>query len=167
MALVVGALVALSFAPFLSHWFQRGESGQELSNFTGRTVVWTQVIHQPRSEVNTLFGYGMSNDGFNGLPIDSSWLAIYVDQGLVGDVIVGAAVLLLLLMALLAPRGPARAIALFLIVYCLIASYLETGLGTPSPYLLEMMAAISVLVPASVARLGGGNGLIQAPEVLE
>jgi O-antigen ligase len=168
VALVIGLLLALSFAPFLSHWFERGENSQELSNFTGRTVVWTQVIHQQRSEVNTLFGYGMSNDSFNGLPIDSTWLSIYVDQGLVGDVLVAAAVLLLLLIALLAPRGPARAIALFFIVFCLISSYLETGLGTPSPYLLELVAAMSLLVPASPARTRlGSGGLIRGPVAVD
>jgi hypothetical protein len=150
VTLLVALLVALSFAPFVSRWFTRGESAHELGNLTGRTAVWTALVHQPRSEVNTLFGYGMSNDSFNGLPIDSSWLSVYLDQGLVGDAIVAVALLLLLLIALLAPRGPARAMALFLVVYCLIASYTETGLGGPSPYLLDLTLTMSLLMPSVV-----------------
>jgi O-antigen ligase len=147
---VVGGLVALSFAPFLTAWLTRGESGSELSHLSGRTNVWTQVIEQPRTEVNTLFGYGMSNDGFNGLPIDSSWYSTYLDQGLFGDVIDGAVLLLLLLIAFFTPRGPRRAVAIFLVVYCFIASFTETGLGEASPYLLDLAVAMSVLmVPAT------------------
>ncbi|MGH9092927.1 MAG: O-antigen ligase family protein [Acidimicrobiales bacterium] len=148
---VVGGLVALSFAPFLSSWFARGETNGNVSSLSGRTVVWSAVKEQPRTEVNTLFGYGMSNDSFDGLPIDSSWYATYLDQGLVGDVVDGAVLLLLLLLAVFSPRGPRRALAIFLVVYCFIASFTETGLGEASPYLLDLAVAMSVLMaPATV-----------------
>ncbi len=143
---VVACLAALSFAPFLGAWFNRGESKGELTGLSGRTQVWTALLAQPRTEVNTLFGYGMSNDSFNGLPIDSSWYSTYLDQGLVGDVIDGAVLLLLFLLAAFSPRGPRRAIALFLVVYCLVASFTETGLGEASPYLLDLAVAMSVLM---------------------
>ncbi|MGH9088737.1 MAG: O-antigen ligase family protein [Acidimicrobiales bacterium] len=143
---VVVGLVALSFAPFLSTWFTRGQTAHELSTFTGRAAVWAQVKAQPRSEVHLLFGYGMSNDSFNGLPIDSSWYSTYLDQGLVGDVADAAVLLLLLLVAGFSPRGPRRAIALFLVVYCALASFTETGLGESSPYLLDLAVAMSLLM---------------------
>jgi hypothetical protein len=87
----------------------------------------------------------MSNDSFDGLPIDSSWLSTYLDQGLVGDVIDGALLLLLLLLALSRPRGPSRAMVLFLVVYCFISSFTETGLGDASPYLLDLTVAMSLI----------------------
>jgi len=146
VTVVVGGLIALSFAPFLSSWFLRGQSSSQLTNFTGRATVWSQLEAQPRTEVNTIFGYGMSNDSFNGLPIDSSWLSTYLDQGLFGDVLDGAMLLALLLLALLSPRGPRRAVALFMVTYCLIASFTETGLGEASPYLLDLSMAASVLM---------------------
>jgi hypothetical protein len=149
--LLVAGLIALSFAPFISKWFTRGENGQQLNNLSGRGAVWSALVHEPRSEVNTLFGFGMSNDSYGGLPIDSSWLSVYQAQGLVGDAIIAVAVVLLLLIALLAPRGPGRAMALFLIVYCAIASYTETGLGNASPYLLDLSVAMSVLMPHVVS----------------
>ena len=42
-------------------------------------------------------------------------------------------------------RGLRRAVALFLITYCLVASITETGLGDASPYLLELVVAASLL----------------------
>ena len=81
----------------------------------------------------------------NGLPIDSSWLSIYQDQGIVGEVLVGAIFMLLLLTALCRARGPTRALALFLIVYCLIAGISESGLGGASPYLLDLTVAASLV----------------------
>lgn len=150
VTVVVGGLVALSFAPFLTAWFNRGESGH-LTSLSGRADVWTQLTAQPRTEVNTVFGYGMSNDSFHGLPIDSSWYSTYLDQGVFGDVVDGAVLLLLLLVALFSPRGPRRAVAIFLVVYCFIASFTETGLGEASPYLLDLAVAMSVMmVPVTV-----------------
>lgn len=146
VAFVVIGLGALSFAPFFTHWFTRGQSPQEIAELTGRSEVWSQLVASPRTEVHVLFGYGMSNDSFNGRSIDSSWLSTYDDQGLVGDMIIGSALVLLLVLALVSPRGPARAVALFLVVYCLIASYTETGLGDASTYLLDLSVAMSVLM---------------------
>lgn len=153
ITVVIGLLVALCFTPFLKSWFDRGESSQEIAALSGRTTVWTELLAQPRTEVNTLFGFGMSNNSFNGLPIDSSWYSTYLDQGLVGDVIVGAVLLLLLVLAVLSPRGPRRAIALFLVVYCLIASFTQDGLGQASVYLLDLSVAMSLLMtPATQPR---------------
>jgi hypothetical protein len=146
VTVVIGGLIALSFAPFLSSWFTRGQTSRQLTDFTGRTDVWNAVEAQPRTEVNTFFGYGMSNDSFNGLPIDSSWFSTYLDQGLFGDVVDGGVLLLLLLIALLSPSGPRRAAALFLVVYCFMASFTETGLGEASPYLLDLTVAMSILM---------------------
>ncbi len=149
ITLIVAFLLALSFAPFLSSWFLRGQTSHAFSNFSGRSEVWTALQAAPRSEVNTIFGYGLSNDSFNGLPIDSTWYSTYLDQGLVGDVIDGAVLLLIALIALFSARGPRRALALFIVTYCFIASFTETGLGQASPYLLDLAVAMSVLmVPA-------------------
>lgn len=157
VTVVVAAIVALGFAPLLTTWLTRGESHRQLSDLTGRTTVWSELVAQPRPVMNTLFGYGMSNDAFHGLPIDSGWLSVYLDQGLVGDVLVGAQLLLLLLVAGFSPRGPRRAMALFLVVYVAIASITETGIGQASPYLLDLAVAASVLM-APPRRLAIGSG---------
>ncbi len=147
VAILVAGIGALSFAPLVTGWFERGQNSHSLTELTGRTNVWSEVLSQPRTEANTLLGYGLSNDGFNGKPIDSSWLSTYQDQGLVGDVLDGLVLVSLLLAALVGQRGPGRAVALFLVVYCAIESFTQTGLGQPSTDMLDLTVAMSLLMP--------------------
>ncbi len=152
-ALIVAVVIAIPATPFLAAWLTRGESGQQLQSLTGRTEAWSAVLSTHRPTTNVLFGDGITNDSVNnssnpatnGLAIDSSWISIYQDQGLVGEVLVSAAIVLLLLTALCRARGPTRAMALFLIVYCIIAGVNESGLGGASQYLLDLTVAASLL----------------------
>ncbi len=169
IAVIVVSVGAVCFLPFASNWFHRGESGSGFTDLTGRTLVWHRLLNQPRSETEVLFGAGLSNKSYAGLPIDDSWLAAYQDQGLVGDVLIGMFLLALLLAAVKAPPGRARALALFLIAYGLIASYTEVGLGDASPYLLELTLAAALLTVREVpdsrtasrsSRSRAGPGLI-------
>jgi O-antigen ligase len=152
-ALVVVVLIGIPASPLLTHWLDRGESGQQLQNLTGRTKAWSAVLSMSRPTTNVIFGSGLSNDSvigssnsaMNGLPIDSSWISIYQDQGIVGEVLVSAVFLILILTALCRARGPTRALALFLIVYCMIAGISESGLGGASPYLLDLTVAASLM----------------------
>jgi hypothetical protein len=59
--------------------------------------------------------------------------------------------LFLLVTAYFQPRGLQRALALFLVTYCLVASFTEIGITSASTYLLDITVAASLLVP-SVAR---------------
>ncbi len=166
--LIVAVVIVVPASPFLTSWLARGESGQQLQSLTGRTVAWSLVLSNHRPTTNLIFGNGLSNDSVtglpvpadNGLPIDSSWISIYQDQGIVGEVLVGAIFLLLLLTALYRARGPTRALALFLIVYCLLAGINESGLGGASQYLLDLSVAASLLTFPSAS----GTGLSFAPE---
>ncbi|HET7762957.1 MAG TPA: hypothetical protein VF140_08375 [Phycicoccus sp.] len=148
-----GIVLAALFAPEIVTWLARGQSVDEAAQLTGRTKVWTDIFAVPRSPQEVLFGSGLSNKSFNGLAIDSNWVASYLDQGWFGIVLQAAMLLLLLAMAVTHVRGPRRAVALFLVVYCLVASITETGLGDASPYLLELVVAASLLVPPA-ARTG-------------
>jgi hypothetical protein len=145
--LVFGVVLATFFAPELTTWARRGQTAQEASQLTGRTKVWSDVFAMQRPRTNEWFGSGLSNMSFNGLPIDSNWVATYLDQGWFGLVIEASFLLLLLGMAATHVRGPQRAVALFIIVYCLVASITETGLGNASPYLLDLTVAAALLVP--------------------
>ena len=144
---VLGLLLATVFASQVTSWLMRGQSAEDAGQLTGRTKVWDQILAMHRPPIGEMFGNGMSNQSFNGLPIDSSWLATYVDQGWLGLFVEGAILLLLLLMAATHVRGPRRAVALFLVAYCIVASITETGLGTPSPYMLDLAVATALLVP--------------------
>lgn len=149
----VGALglvgLATAFASELTTWLLRGQTAEEAGRLTGRTEVWAQVLSAPRDRVGQWFGSGLSDQSFNGLPIDNHWVATYWDQGWFGVIANAALLLLLLLMALRRRRGPQRACALFLIVYCFSASFTETGMALPTPYLLELVVAAALLAPAA------------------
>ena len=145
---------ATLFAPVITTWLWRGQSVQEASQLTGRTKVWSAIAELQRPRLEELFGSGLSNKSFNGLPIDSNWLAVYLDQGWFGVAIDVALLLTIILLAITHQRGVRRAIALFLVAYCIVASITETGLGDASPYLLELVIAASLLAaPAREARL--------------
>jgi O-antigen ligase len=150
--LILVVVIGVPASPLLTHWLARGENAQQIGDLTGRTKAWSAVLAVHRPITNAIFGSGLSNDAVNGssssengLPIDSSWISIYQDQGIVGEVLVGVILILLLLTALCWARGPTRALALFLIVYCLIAGITESGLGGASPYLLDLSVAASLM----------------------
>jgi O-antigen ligase len=153
IALIVLVVVGVPAAPVLTHWLARGENGQQLGTLTGRTKAWSAALDTPRPTTNLIFGSGWSNDAVNGsldkaengLPIDSSWISIYQDQGILGEVLVSSIFLLLFVIAFTRTRGPTRALALYLIVYSLLAGISESGLGGASQYLLDLSVAASLL----------------------
>jgi hypothetical protein len=63
--------------------------------------------------------------------------------------------LFLFVVAYFQPRGPQRALALFLATYVLVASLTETGLSQPSSYLLEVTLAASLIVRPLAGRRPG------------
>lgn len=147
-ALLVGVGGSVLFAPQLVRWLSRGQSAEDAAQLTGRTKVWTSISQMSRPLVRDVFGDGLSNKSFDGLPVDSGWVATFVDLGWLGIALQTTFLLALLLMVVTHVRGPRRALALFLISYCVVASITETGLGDASPYLLDLAVAASLLVAA-------------------
>lgn len=145
-ALVVG-VSAVVVGPAVQTWFRRGQD--DLSSLTGREKVWDALLAAPRTVGEQFFGIGLTNKSFDGLPIDSSWLAVYHEQGYIGIALVVAFLATLLAVAALRPPSLARACALFLVVYCIVASYTEAGLGDASPYLLNLFIAAALLASGS------------------
>jgi uncharacterized membrane protein len=88
----------------------------------------------------------------DGLPIDSNWLVAYLEQGLFGVVVCAIIPLFLLVAAFFQPPSTRRALALFLITYCLVASFTQVGFAQPTTYLLELTLAASLLVPPVATR---------------
>lgn len=143
----VTAVVVMTLSTFVTTWLERGQGTGGLENLTGRTKVWGPLLAAPRDKFVEIFGAGLSNDSFNGMPIDSNWLASYQEQGLFGLVICATIVVFLLVAAYFQPRGVQRALALFLVTYALVASFTEVGFTDVSPYLLDLFVAASLLVP--------------------
>ncbi len=149
---ITASVVIIVFSSVLTTWLARGQDSQQLTDLTGRTNVWTGVLNAPRDLFQMIIGNGLSNKSFNGLPIDSNWMTAYYDLGLAGATIIGAFLLFVLVDAFFQPRGERRALALFIVTYLIVTSYVETGLSDASMYLLELSLAASLLV--SSARRG-------------
>ncbi|MER6418079.1 O-antigen ligase domain-containing protein [Streptomyces sp. NPDC001137] len=150
-AVLLATVAAVGFASMLQSWFLRGQSKENFSSLTGRAKVWDALLAAPRSTSEQLFGVGLGDKSFGGLPIDNSWLAVYNEQGLIGVTLVAVIIVVLGGVALLRPPSLQRACAIFLISYCAMASYTEAGLGDASPYLLHLALAASLLAAPAQA----------------
>ncbi|WP_033318809.1 membrane protein [Streptomyces yerevanensis] len=159
-AVLVSAVAAVGFASALQAWFLRGQSKEYFTSLTGRAKVWDALLAAPRTTTEQVFGVGLGDKSFGGLPIDNSWLAVYHEQGLIGVTLVAAILIVLTGVALLRPPSLPRACAIFLISYVAISSYTEAGLGDASAYLLHLALAASLLAaPAAATSLATATPL--------
>lgn len=142
VGLPVGVLLLGSLA---DTWFRRGQDEAVFSTLTGRTLAWDRVFELPRDLPVRLFGVGLGDKSIDGLPIDSGMLGIYHEQGRVGVAVMVAMLIALVVVTVAAAPGPRRAIALFLVTYCIVSSYTETGIGDVSGYLLMLLIASSLV----------------------
>lgn len=143
---VVVSLGVLTVAGFVTTWLARGETAEGLTSLTGRTDFWALVLNLPRTPFQQIFGFGLSNASINGLPIDSNWLASYMMEGLFGVVVCAMMLVFLFTTAFFQPRGVQRALGLFLVAYCTVASFTEVAFADASTYLLNLTVAASLLV---------------------
>jgi hypothetical protein len=143
------SIAITTLSSVITAFLVRGEGSHGLTTLTGRTEVWGPLLAFPRDKWQEILGFGLSNVTFNGLPIDSNWLAAYQTQGLFGVVICAVILLFLLVKAYFQPRGLERALALFLVTYCVVASFTEVGFIDASTYLLDLFLAASLLVPSA------------------
>lgn len=127
-------------------WLARGENAQGLASLTGRTNFWALVLTEPRTRFQEIFGFGLSNASINGLPIDSNWFASYQQEGLFGVAVCAMILVWLIVTAFFQPRGVQRAVALFLLTYCTVASFTEDAFTNVSTYLLYLVVAASLLI---------------------
>lgn len=156
-AATVAAIASITTSGVISTFLARGENTQQLHGLSGRTQRWGALLAFPRDRFQEIFGFGLSNASFNGVPIDGNWLASYQEQGLFGVVICAAMLFFLLVNALFQSSGVQRALALFLVTYCLVASFTEVGFTDVSVYLLDLTLAASLLTPSAA----GGNPTLE------
>ena len=142
---VITAVAVVGAASAITSWLARGEGTAGLLTLTGRTNFWAAVLNTPRTPFQEIFGFGISNASINGLPIDSNWLSAYMQEGILG--VVACALILLVLFAaiLLKTSGLARALALFLVTYVLVASFTEDAFSDVTTYLLHLTVAASLI----------------------
>jgi hypothetical protein len=136
----------ITVAGVVTNWLARGENAQGLATLTGRTNFWALVLNQPRTKFQEIFGFGLTNASVNGLPIDSNWLAAYMEEGLFGVAVCAMILVFLLVIAFFQPPGLRRALALFLTTYCMLAAFTEDSYSDASTYLLHLTVAASLLI---------------------
>jgi hypothetical protein len=161
---VVVSVGVMTVGGIITTWLARGENAQGLATLTGRTNFWALVLNTPRTRFQEIFGFGLSNASVNGLPIDSNWLAAYMQEGLFGVVVCAMILLWLLMIAFFQPAGVRRALALFILTYCLLASFTEDTFTDASTYLLDLTVAASLLAITSWAG-GRHDGPREIPEL--
>jgi hypothetical protein len=151
---VVVAITIITLSSFISSWLTRGQNVQQLHNLTGRTEVWGPLLAFPRDKFQMIFGFGLSNSSspVNGLPIDSNWFASYQEQGLIGVIICAIILVFLLVTAYFQTNRLQRALAIFLVTYCLVASFTEVTFTDVSLYLLDLTLATSLIVSSAADR---------------
>jgi hypothetical protein len=149
---VVVSVAVLTVAGVVTTWLARGENAQGLATLTGRTNFWALVLNTPRDWFQEVFGFGLSNASINGLPIDSNWLSSYMQEGLFGVVVCATILTFLFVAAFFQPPGVRRALALFILTYCLVASFTEDAFTDASTYLLDLTVAASLLAVTSWRR---------------
>lgn len=159
VAAVGAAVIGVTLAGPLMEWMRRGQSREAFRSLTGREQVWHALLSEPRTPREQLLGVGLTDKSFHGLPIDSTWLTIYHEQGLVGVAIASAIFAGLIIIAATRPPSAARACAIFLIAYCLVASYTQTGIGDVSSYLLHLTLAAALLMPNTPQARNDATGL--------
>jgi O-antigen ligase len=146
-ALVATVTVAIvTVASVITTYLERGQNAAGLTSLTGRTDYWSLVLNLPRTKPQEIFGFGLSNANVNGNPIDSNWLASYMQEGLFGVVVCASVLLFLLVSAFYRAAGVQRALALFLVTYALLASFTEDSFSDVSPYLVYLTVAASLFM---------------------
>lgn len=141
----VVSVAAVTVAGVITTWLARGENTQGLTTLTGRTNFWGLVLNYPRDGFQEIFGLGLSNASINGLPIDSNWLASYMQEGLYGVAVCAIILAFLYAAILFRSRGVPRALALFIVTYVLVASFAEDAFTDVSTYMLHLTVAASLI----------------------
>ena len=108
MVVLVGLAAWTIFSPFIVSWLARGQSTEDLAQLTGRTKVWAAIAARQTTMLQEFFGTGLGNKSFDGLAIDSNWVATHLELGRVGVALVVAILLVIFLGGMDAAR-PARA----------------------------------------------------------
>ena len=157
-ALAAVSVGVVTVGGLVGPWLARGENAQGLTSLTGRTNFWALVLTLPRTKFQEVFGFGLSNVSVNGFPIDSNWLASYMQEGLFGVVVCAMILVWLFVAAFFQPPGIRRALALFIVTYCMVASFTEDAFTDVSTYLLDLTVAASLLVVPLVRQARGTVG---------
>ena len=148
--LVLGALAVLGAATtgIVAAFADRGGDGA--STLESRFIAWRAAVELPQSAWQELFGGGMAlkvipikGQWWDEQPLDSSWVSLLVQAGVLGLAVALGWVLWTLRSAARAPRS-VRVLFLGLLVFLVGRSTVESGMFDATPAFL-LLAALSAL----------------------
>lgn len=150
LTILLLVLFAIPLATPVQSWLARGQTGRELTSFTGRTGAWSAVIDQEASLRTVILGHGLGNKGvvlrrgegdIDVMGIDSGWLTLFWETGLLGVALVLMALVATFIAVSRSPTPHVRAAAGFLVSYVVMASVTESGLSDLSSHTLHILVA--------------------------
>jgi O-antigen ligase len=150
-ALVLGALgvVAAAATGAITSFAARGGDGT--STLESRFIAWRAAVHLTGSGWQQAFGSGLAlkiipikGEWWDEQPLDSSWVSLLVQAGVLGLAVAVGWVLWTLRGAARAPR-PVRVLFLGLLVFLVGRSTVESGMfdATPAFLLLAVVSALT------------------------
>ncbi|MGY2130535.1 O-antigen ligase family protein [Blastococcus sp. SYSU DS0617] len=161
LVLAAAAVVAVTVTGVVTGFAARGGDGS--STLDSRFVAWRASLTWADSSWQQLFGGGLSvkiirvkGQFWDTQPLDSSWVSLLVQTGVVGLVAAVAWVLWVVRGTRRAPRSH-RILSLGLLIFVVGRSLLESGLFDATPALL-------VLVAVSLLAEGGTRGRLADEE---
>ena len=150
-ASLIGFVLALvPLSPFIIAWILRGQSKAQLSELSGRTVAWSYILHLHVDTITLLFGHGLghsevfirrADNTLNYAPIDSSWITLYYESGLIGLGIILAGFVTTVIMSFRCRTPFIRACCILIMSYVSVDGFSETGLSDVSSLFLLMLVA--------------------------
>lgn len=177
VGLVVGGLVVVGIGGMVlaasgaaSGFLQRGATGT--STLDSRMIAWRAAWSWAPTLWQTAFGGGLSvkiipvaGQFWTKQPLDSSWVSIFVQGGVLGFTVAAAWAVWVLYGALRAPRD-LRALLLPALVFLVGRSLLESGLFDATPAFLGFFAVSLLVEGGSRVRLNAevaSTGAVSPP----
>jgi hypothetical protein len=165
-ALVLGALALTGAVAtgIVTSFLER--DGDGASTLESRFIAWRAAVDLPTSWWQETFGAGLAmkiipikGEWWDTQPLDSSWVSLLVQAGVLGMVVAGLWALWVFRGALHAPR-PLRVLFLGLLVFIVGRSVVESGLFDATPAFLFFLAISALCEGASRERLAEDAELV-------
>ncbi|MGI9821989.1 O-antigen ligase family protein [Agromyces sp. Marseille-Q5079] len=155
IVLVPVAYVVLTFTDIVEQFAIRGQSAAELASLSSRTIAWTAVLEVPFETWAKWIGVGLAvktvtvnQRWWDSQVLDSSWVSVLAQAGVIGIALVGLWVVATTLDSLRSDRM-LRNLTLPLLVLIIARSTLENGLIESSAIFALFLTISLVLEPGS------------------
>ncbi|GAA1831310.1 O-antigen ligase family protein [Agromyces salentinus] len=155
LVLVPIAYVLLTFTDVVEQFAVRGQSAAELASLSSRTIAWTAVLEVPFETWAKWIGVGLAvktvtvnQRWWDSQVLDSSWVSVLAQAGVIGMALVGLWVVATTLDSLRSDRM-LRSLTLPLLVLIVGRSILENGLIESSAIFALFLTISLVLEPGS------------------